>query len=87
MADLADGALMNARDRLALGEFITIGQARDEREPLAARELGRGLNPLEAGHVHGEGLLGEDMLAGGDRCLDMSGTEMRRSRQDHEIDA
>ena len=59
----------------------------DDGQVLGLGLLGGGQDGPDAGAVDGDGLLAEEVLAGGDGGLDVLRAEAGRGGQDHQIDA
>src|SRR5262249_55353599 len=85
--DLADGAVTDPPDGLAEAFIIAHAQAGDDRQALRLRPLAGGQDGADAGRVDGDGLLGEDVLAGLDRGREVDRPEVRRGAEEDDVDA
>ena len=71
--DVADGAVVDALHRLALGVLVAAAQAGDDRQVLLLGLAARVQDRADAGRVDGDRLLAEDVLAGLDGRLEVHG--------------
>ena len=81
------GAVVDALHRLALGVVVAVAEAGAEAEVLLLGELGGLDHRRDAGDVHRDRLLAEDVLAGLDRGAEVQRPEARRRAEQHHVDA
>ena len=84
--DVADRAVVDALDRREVFGLVAPLRAGDDAELLLRRRFVGGEHRADAGRIDRHRLLGEDVLAGGDRGGEMHRAEAGRRRQDHEVD-
>lgn len=85
--DLTDRPVMNALHRLADARVIPPAQTRHDAQPARACLFTGGHHQLQAGDVDAVRFLAENMLARRDRRLDDPRREVRRRRDQHDVDA
>ena len=85
--DLADAAVLDALHRLDVAQLVPALGAGADAQALGLRRLGGGEHRADARPVDGDRLLGEDVLAGGDRGLEVRRPEAGRRREDHVVHA
>ena len=83
--NVADGAVVDALHRLALGVFVAITEAGHNRQILLLRFTARFEDGANAGRVDGYGLFAEDVFAGGDGGLEMCRPKVRRRAEQHHV--
>ena len=84
--DVADLPVVDPLHRLDVAGLVAPLGAGHDREALVLRLLGRVEHLADAGHVHADRLLGEDVLAGLDGRLEVDRAEARRGGQDDVVD-
>ena len=83
--DGADLAAVDAAQRLEIAGLVVPLQPRDDAQAAAVGFVVQGQHRAHAGGVHGDGLLGEDVLVGVDRRLQVDRPEAGRRGQDHQV--
>src|SRR5205085_1506904 len=76
--DVADGAVVNAPHRLALGRLIPVAQSGHDTEIVAPRFFTSRQHATHARSVHRYRLFGEDVLPRPHSRLDVNGAKMWR---------
>ena len=84
--DLADRAVVDPLHRLAEAVVVAQAQAGDDRQVLLLRPASQVASTrADAGRIDGHRLLGEDVLAGLDRGLEVQRPEVRRRAEQHHV--
>ncbi len=85
--DVADRPVVDPLHALDVAGLVAALGAGDDRQALLVGLLIGGQHLADAGAVDGDRLLGEEVLAGLDRGLDVQGPEAGRRRQHHQVAA
>ena len=80
-------AVVNALDRFLEPVVVAQAEARDDRQVFRLRLFADFQHAAHAGGIDGDRLLGEDVLARGDRGLQMQRAELRRRAEQHDVAA
>ena len=84
--DIADGAVVDPFDNLALRQVVTVAQSGNEGQFFLACFLDRLEHRADARSIDRDRFFAKDVLPRGDRRLEVQRTEMGRCRQQHDVD-